>query len=89
MAVSLRVEYGRELDFNPENTAEFVLEIWYKLGTTVRDNWFGSTIESVDIVNIEMGYILCSCGLKIREGDRLLIYLVNYYKGRVVAIGVL
>jgi len=73
LAVSLRVECGKELDLNPENTAEFVLEIWYELGTIVRDNWFGSTVKSVDIINIETGHILCSYSLKIREGDGLLI----------------
>jgi hypothetical protein len=38
LAVSLRVEYSRELNFNPEDTAEFILEIRYKLGAIVRDN---------------------------------------------------
>ena len=38
LAVSLGVEYSKELNFNPKDTAEFVLEIWYKLGTIVRDN---------------------------------------------------
>ena len=38
LAVSLRVEYGRELNLNPEDTAEFILEIRYKLEATVRDN---------------------------------------------------
>jgi hypothetical protein len=38
LAVSLRVEYSRELNLNPKDTAEFILEIRYKLGATVRDN---------------------------------------------------
>jgi hypothetical protein len=38
LAVSLRVEGGRELNLNPEDTAEFILEVRYKLGTMVRDN---------------------------------------------------
>ena len=38
LAVSLRVEYGRELNLNPKNAAEFILEVQYKLGSTVRDN---------------------------------------------------
>jgi hypothetical protein len=38
LAVSLRVEYSRELNLNPEDTAEFILEVRYKLGTIVRDN---------------------------------------------------
>ena len=38
LAVSLRVEYSRELNFNPKNMAEFVLEVQYKLGPIVRDN---------------------------------------------------
>ncbi len=73
MAVSLRVECSKELNLNPKDTAEFILEIQYELGTIVRDNWFGSTIELVDIINVEIGYILYSYGLKIREEDRLLI----------------
>ena len=44
---------------------------------------------SVDIINVKAGHIFCSCGLKIREGDRLLAKLVYYYKGRVVTVGVL
>ena len=43
----------------------------------------------VDIINIKAGHIFYSYSLKIREGDRLLIKLVYYYKGRVVTIGVL
>ena len=38
LAVSLRVEYGRELNLNPKDAAEFILEVRYKLGSTVRDN---------------------------------------------------
>ena len=38
LAVYLGVKYSKELNFNPKNTAEFVLEIRYKLGTTVKDN---------------------------------------------------
>ena len=73
LAVSLKVKYSRELNFNPKDIAEFILEIWYKLGTIVRDNWFKNSIELVNIINIKAGYILYSCGFKIREGDGLLI----------------
>ena len=52
---------------------EFISEIRYELGTTVRDNWFRGAVELVNIVNIKTGHILYNCGLKIREGDRLLI----------------
>ena len=38
LAVSLRVECGRELNLNPKDIVEFIPEIRYKLGTTVRDN---------------------------------------------------
>ena len=38
LAVSLGVKYSRELNLNPKDMAEFILEIWYKLGTIVRDN---------------------------------------------------
>jgi len=38
LAVGLRVEYGRELNLNPKDTAEFILEVQYKLRSTVRDN---------------------------------------------------
>ena len=38
LAISLRVECGRELNPNPEDTAEFVLEVQYKLGPTVGYN---------------------------------------------------
>ena len=72
LAVSLGVECSRELNFNPKNTAKFILEIQYKLGTMVRDNWFGDTVELVNVVNIEAGHILYSCGFKTRERDRLL-----------------
>ena len=73
MAVSLGVKCNKELNFNPKDTVEFILEIWYKLGTIVRDNWFRGAVESVNIINIKAGYILCSYSLKIKEGDGLLI----------------
>ena len=38
LTISLRVEYGRELNLNPKDTVEFILKIRYKLGATVRDN---------------------------------------------------
>ena len=38
LAVSLRVECGRELNLNPKDVVEFILEVQYKLGSTVRDN---------------------------------------------------
>jgi hypothetical protein len=38
LAISLRVEYSRELNLNPKDTVEFILEIQYKLGAIVRDN---------------------------------------------------
>ena len=38
LAVSLRVECGRELNLNLKDTAEFILEVRYKLGSIVRDN---------------------------------------------------
>ena len=72
LAVSLGVKYSKKFNFNPKDTAEFVLEIWYKLKTTVRDNWFRDTIKLVDVVDIKIGHILYSCGLKTREGDGLL-----------------
>jgi hypothetical protein len=73
LAVSLGVECSKEFNLNPKDTAEFVLEIGYKLGTIVRDNWFRGAIELVNIINIEAGYIFYSCGFKIREGDGLFI----------------
>ena len=73
LAVSLKVECSRELNLNPKDTVEFVLEIWYKLRTTVRDNSFRGTVKSVDVINVEVGHIFCSYGFKIREGDGLLI----------------
>ena len=38
LTISLRVECGRELNLNPKDIAEFILEIRYKLGTLVRNN---------------------------------------------------
>jgi hypothetical protein len=38
LAVSLGVEYSKELNLNPKDIAEFILEIGYKLKTIVRDN---------------------------------------------------
>jgi len=38
LAISLRVEYSRELNLNPKDIVEFILEVQYKLGTIVRDN---------------------------------------------------
>ncbi len=73
MAVSLRVEWSKELNLNPKDIVEFIPEIWYELGTIVRDNWFRNTVKSVNIVDVEASYIFCSCGLKAREGDGLLV----------------
>jgi hypothetical protein len=38
LAISLKIEYSRELNLNSEDTVEFVLEIRYKLGATVGYN---------------------------------------------------
>jgi hypothetical protein len=38
LAASLGVKCSKELNFNPKNTVEFILEIRYKLETIVRDN---------------------------------------------------
>ena len=38
LAVGLRVECGRELNLNPKDAVEFILEVRYKLGSMVRDN---------------------------------------------------
>ena len=38
LAISLRVEYSRELNLNPKDAVEFILEVQYKLGSMVRDN---------------------------------------------------
>ena len=38
LAINLKVECSRELNFKLKNMAEFILEIGYKLGTIVRDN---------------------------------------------------
>ena len=38
LAVSLGVECSIKLNFNFKDTAEFILEIGYKLGTIVKDN---------------------------------------------------
>ena len=38
LAVSLRVEYSRELNLNPKDIVEFVLKIQYKLGAIVGYN---------------------------------------------------
>ena len=73
MAVSLEIKCSKELNFNPKDTAEFISEIQYKLGTTVRNNWLRGAVESVDIVNVEAGHVFYSYSLKIREGDGLLI----------------
>ena len=43
----------------------------------------------VDIVNVKAGYIFYNYSLKIREGDRLLIKSVYYYKGCIITIGIL
>ena len=38
LAVSLKVEYSRELNLNPKDIVEFILEIRYKLGAIVGYN---------------------------------------------------
>jgi len=38
LAVGLRVEYSRELNLNPKDAAEFILEVQYKLRSMVKDN---------------------------------------------------
>ena len=73
LAISLGVKYSKELNFNPKDMAEFILEIQYELKTIVKNNWFRGAIKLVNIINIKAGHILYSYGLKIIEGDRLLI----------------
>ena len=38
LAISLGVKCGKELNFKPKNTIEFVPEIRYKLGAMIRDS---------------------------------------------------
>jgi len=38
LAIGLRVKCSKELNLNPKDTVEFVLEVQYKLGSIVRDN---------------------------------------------------
>ena len=38
LAVSLGVKCSKELNLNPKDIVKFILEIQYKLKTTVRDN---------------------------------------------------
>ena len=38
LAISLGVKYSKKLNFNFKDTAEFIPEIQYKLGTIVRNN---------------------------------------------------
>ena len=38
LAVSLKIKYSKELNLNPKNTIEFILEIQYKLGAIVKNN---------------------------------------------------
>ena len=37
LTISLRIKYSKELNFNSKDIAEFVLKIWYKLGSIVGD----------------------------------------------------
>jgi len=46
-------------------------------------------MDLVDVVYIYIGYILYSYSFKARKGNSLLTYLVNYYKGYIVAVFVL
>jgi len=71
LAISLRIKYNRELDFNPKDIIKLILEIWYKLRAIVRDNWLRSIVYLVNIINIYIGYILCNYNLKVKEGNSL------------------
>jgi len=46
-------------------------------------------MDLVDVINIYIGYVLCSYSLKAREGNGLFTKLVNYYKGHIVAMFIL
>ena len=74
LAISLRVKYSKKLNFNPKNIVNFILEIWYKLGFIVKDNWFKSAVDPVNIINIYIDYIFFySYSLKVKKGDSLFI----------------
>jgi len=38
LAVNLKIKCSKKLNFNSKDIAKFILEIWYKLGSMVRDN---------------------------------------------------
>jgi len=38
LAINLKIKYSKELNFNPKDIIEFVLKIWYKLESIVRDD---------------------------------------------------
>jgi len=46
-------------------------------------------MDLVNINNIYMGHIFYSYSLKVGEGNSLLTYLVNYYKGHIIAMFIL
>ena len=71
LAISLRIKYSKKLNLNPKDTVEFVLKIWYKLGSIVRDDWLRSAVALINIINIYAGYILYSYSFKIKEGNGL------------------
>jgi len=51
--------------------AEFILKIWYKLGSIVRDDWLRSTVALINVINIYTGHILYSYSFKIKEKNSL------------------
>jgi len=46
-------------------------------------------MDLVDVINIYIGHILYSYSFKVRKENSLLTYLVNYYKGHIIAVLIL
>ena len=38
LAISLRVKYGKKLNFNTKDLTEFILKVQYKVRSAIKDN---------------------------------------------------
>jgi len=66
------IYYGHVPPARDRRPSERRLEVVLKATRGVRNNIpYRGTVELIDVIDVEVGYILYSYGLKTQEGDRL------------------
>ena len=79
----------RELKLDSQDTSEFILESRYELWSSVRYNSIQQSVNSIDVLYIQLSSLLCCNSLLVRDRKGLLAKAVYQNLDYVVVITVL